>query len=101
MSVKGFEGFDSFSDDDTNRDYSKPSNSGSDVLDGEEVIKRLYAVTQSTIDTLDHYSTEDSVGYADIVRAAVYLLKNSGAEQRADAYKATRVIKSKTGPKAK
>lgn len=99
--VKGFEGFDDFDDVDTNADYAKPVAQGLDNVDAAVVVKRLYRLTQSTVNCIEHYANEDEVVYADVVRAAVYLLKNTTKSERAIAYSNTRIIKKRPGPKVK
>lgn len=89
--------FDGFDDVEETKDYDYKKGSAEHEIE-EKTFKRLYLVTQSTVDTLDDIKTVDSVDvYSDIVRAAIHMFKNTTPEKRKEAYEATKVSKAKTG----
>lgn len=95
---KDLDAFDSIGDVNNATDYENQLNDKA-ADSAEAPIKTLYLMTPTTLEIVERYADQDSRGFADVVRAAVHLLKTTTAEERRLAYESTRVVKKKRGRK--
>lgn len=65
----------------------------------EEPEKKLHTMSASTNAIVEKFASLDDKYLGDVVRAAVYLLKNASDSEREEAYKATQVLRNKPGKK--